>query len=220
MTLPPEYFARAWADDDDPWRIADRWYERRKRDLLLAVLPRERFARGLELGCAAGHLTERLAGRCEQLLACDVDARAVDLTRARLARAGSSGSEEPGGGEPGGGAPGRGGSVTVEQRRLPEQWPEGRFDLVVVSEVGYYLGEDDLGRLAERAAAGLGPDGVLVACHWRHPAPGYPGTAEGVHTRLGAAGLDVLAHHEEPDLLLDVWTAGEPSVARAEGWLG
>lgn len=196
VSLPPEYFADAWRGQDDPWRIADRWYERRKRDLLLAALPRERFGRVLELGCAAGHLSERLVGRCDDLLACDGAAEAVSLARLRI-----------------------GGRAVVEQLWLPEQWPAGRFDLVVVSEMAYYLGAEDLDRLAERARAALTEGGVLVACHWRHPAPGYPGTAEQVHDRFAALGLAAVAHHEEPDLLLDVWTAGEASVARAEGWL-
>lgn len=202
MSLPPDYFAAAWAEDDDPWRIADRWYERRKRDLVLAALPRERFGRALEVGCAAGHLTRRLAARCDRLLAVDVDERAVGLARGRL----QDGPDADG--------------VSVEQRWLPSQWPDGTFDLVVVSEVGYYLGVEDLDRLAGLAADGLAPGGVLLACHWRHAAPGYPGTAAEVHDRFGRTGLAVVAHHEEPDLLLDVWTSGEPSVARAEGWLG
>ena len=201
MSLPPEYFARAWQDDDDPWRIAGRWYERRKRDLVMAVLPQERFGRALEVGCAAGHLSERLAGRCDDLLACDVDGTAVALARTRLA-----------------GSP-HGATVILEQRWLPAEYPEGGFDLVVVSEVGYYLGPEDLDLLAARVTASLRPGGVLLACHWRHPAPGYPGDAAQVHGRLGARGLAVVAHHVEPDLLLDVWTTGEASVAREEGWL-
>ncbi len=202
MTLPPEYFAERWTEDDDPWRIADRWYERRKRDLVMAALPRERFDRGLELGCAAGHLTEGLAGRCGQLLACDGDPRAVALATDRLKASPEAGT------------------VALQQRWVPSQWPAGTFDLLVVSEVGYYLGDADLVELTARAVASLAPGGVLLACHWRHPAPGYPGTAAGVHDRLASAGLAQVVHHEEPDLLLDVWTSGEPSVARAEGWLG
>lgn len=202
MSLPPDYFADRWAADDDPWRIAARWYERRKRDLVCATLPRERFGSVLELGCAAGHLTERLAERCDTLLACDGDARAVTLATARLAQ-----------------RPDTGGQVVVERRWLPEQWPDGVFDLVVVSEVGYYLGTEDLDRLARQSLDSLAPDGVVLACHWRHAAPGYPGVASQVHARLAATGLSSLAHHEEPDMLLDVWTSGEPSIARAEGWL-
>ncbi len=198
MTLPPEYFAQQWDGDDDPWRIADRFYERRKRDLVLAALPRERFATALEVGCAAGHLTARLAPCCDALLACDVEPRAVALAAART-------DADPG--------------VTVEVRRMPQEWPQGRFDLVVVSEVGYYFGGSDLAALADRAAGCLTSDGVLLACHWRHPAPDYPSSAADVHDALGSTGLTRAAQHAEPDLLLDVWTRAEASVARAEGWL-
>jgi len=202
VTLPPEYFAERWQADEDPWRIADRWYERRKRDLVMAALPRERFATALEVGCAAGHLSERLADRVDDLLACDVDPTAVGLAGARLS--GRAGGE---------------GAVRVQQRRLPQEWPDGSFELVVVSEVGYYLGPDDLDGLARATLGCLAPGGVLIACHWRHPAEGYPLQAAQVHDRLERDGLAVVAHHQEPDLLLDVWTTGEPSVARAEGWL-
>jgi hypothetical protein len=39
VSLPAEYFAERWGDSDDPWQIAVRWYERRKRDVLMACLP-------------------------------------------------------------------------------------------------------------------------------------------------------------------------------------
>jgi SAM-dependent methyltransferase len=198
VTLPPGYFRDLWAQDDDPWHIADRFYERRKRDLVLASLPRARFGTGFELGCAAGHLSAGLAERCARLLCWDVDERAVALTRERVPEA------------------------QVEQRAAPHDWPTGAHDLVVVSEVGYYLGSADLARLARRAVSGTAAGGVLLACHWRHEAPDYPSTAEEVHGTLAdAAGADGLARavgHVEPDLLLDVWVRGEPSVAAAEGW--
>lgn len=88
-----------------------------------------------------------------------------------------------------------------------------------MSEVGYYLAADDLALLAARAAGGLAEGGALATVHWRHEAPDYPSTAEQVHDALGATGLPHAVHHEEPHLLLDVWVRGEPSVARAEGWL-
>ena len=198
MSLPEAYFRGRWTGDDDPWRIADRFYERRKRDLVLATLPRERFGRAFEAGCAAGHLTERLAGRCDELWACDGAERAVALAAQRVSGLGH---------------------VRVSHRWLPDQWPSGRFDLVVLSEVAYYLDAPDLVRLADLARDSLTDEGVLVLCHWRHPAPGYPSTAEQVHERLAGLGLRPVARHAEVDLLLDVWTRGEASVARAEGWL-
>ncbi len=192
----PAYFDELYARSDDPWGLQDRFYEQRKRDLICAVLPRPRFRRALEPGCATGLLTARLAQRCADVLACDVAGRAVTQARERLAGVAH---------------------VQVEQRRIPADWPAGRFDLIVLSEVGYYC--PDLAGLSELVRAALTPDGVVVACHWRHPAPDHPHTAEEVHAALGT-GLHRIAEHVEEDFRLDVWTPGGASVARLDGILG
>jgi SAM-dependent methyltransferase len=189
----PAYFDRLYEQADDPWGLDERFYERRKRAVLVASLPRERFARAFEPGCAGGALTSLLADRCDEVLAADVAPRAVELTRARLAdRA----------------------NVRVEQLQIPDDWPAGAFDLVVLSEVGYY--SPDLDALARAAWTSLGPDGVLVACHWRHAADDHPHTAAEVHAALGAGRATVVAH-VEADFVLEVWTADAMSVAEREG---
>lgn len=187
------YFDALYAGSDDPWGLGERWYEIRKRRLVLASLPRPAFRAAFEPGCATGLLTAGLATRCDTVLAWDPARRAAELARARLT-----------------GTPG----VRVEHRRVPEQWPRGRFDLVVLSEVGYYC--RDLAALARRVRSGLAADGVVLACHWRHPAPDHAHGAEAVHAALGA-GLFRLVHHLEPDFLLDVWSRDMTSVARSEG---
>jgi LmbE family N-acetylglucosaminyl deacetylase/SAM-dependent methyltransferase len=187
------YFDDLYAGSDDPWELRDRFYEQRKRDLVCAVLPRARFRRAFEPGCATGLLTARLAQRCDAVLACDVADRAIDLARDRL-------SATP--------------NARVENRRIPEDWPAGPFDLMVLSEVGYYC--PDLAALSARIRAGLTPDGVVVACHWRHDAPDHPHSAEEVHRALGS-GLTKIASHVEDDFLLDVWTRSGESVARLGG---
>jgi LmbE family N-acetylglucosaminyl deacetylase len=187
------YFDTLYSTSKDPWGLADRFYERRKRDLLIAGLPRAGFQRAFEPGCATGLLTERLARRCDEVLACDTAARAVHASRARLA-----------------GIP----NVTVERRTIPDEWPEGCFDLIVLSEVGYYC--DDIEALANRVDSSLTADGVVIACHWRHPAAEHPRTAAEVHETLGGA-LNRLVHHVEDDFFLDVWSATGQSVARADG---
>src|SRR5690606_41113548 len=58
---------QVWQTSDDPFGYRTRWYEQRKRDLLLAVLPWPGFGRGWEIGCANGELTHALAGRCGSL---------------------------------------------------------------------------------------------------------------------------------------------------------
>jgi hypothetical protein len=112
--------------------------------------------------------------------------------------------------------------VDVRRAAVPSQWPGGEFDLVVLSEVGYYCDRSDLSRLVDRTVGSLAPDGVVVACHWRHHAPGYPLTGDQVHAALIAeSGLRVAVAHLEEDFRLDVLTPpGTPSVARWAGVLG
>lgn len=147
----------------DPWGVDSRWYEARKRELVLACLPARRYAAAWEAGCSTGALAAVLAQRCEQVTASDSSATAVAAARRRLA------------GHPG---------VRVVQRDLVEQWPADTFDLVVASEVGYFLSPRDLDRFATGVEAALRHDGVLVACHWRHRITGWPMDGPEVHRRL------------------------------------
>ena len=55
--------------------------------------------------------------------------------------------------------------------RLPEDWPDGRFDLIVLSEWLYYLGEDDRELVADAVRRSLMREGDVVAVHWSHPIP-------------------------------------------------
>ncbi|GAB3468468.1 PIG-L family deacetylase [Kineococcus endophyticus] len=201
-SLGAEFFEEFYAaNGEDPWGFEDRWYEARKRALTLAVLPRPEFRSGLEIGCSTGVLTVELAARTERLLAVDVAASALDRARQRLDAAGA------------------GDRVETRVARVPQEYPTGTFDLVVLSEVAYYCDPDDLAVLVERLRGCLAPDGVLVACHWRHLVEGYPLTGDEVHRALrGLPGLDVLVRHEEEDFLLDVLVpAPAVSVARAGG---
>jgi hypothetical protein len=109
----------------------------------------------------------------------------------------------------------------VVQLAVPSDWPEGRFDLVVLSEVGYYLSRPDLDDLLEQAVASLDDDGALVAVHWRHHAANYPLRGDEVHEAIAVApGLERLVRHEEEDFLLEVFVpAPAVSVARTTGVL-
>jgi LmbE family N-acetylglucosaminyl deacetylase len=189
------YFDALYERADDPWDLESRFYEQRKRDLLLAALPRPRFRRAFEPGCATGLITERLAERCDDVVAWDVAERALEQSRRRLLPAAR---------------------VEIAQGAIPAQWPSGEFDLLVLSEVGYYC--PDLDALVERVDSCLAPDGVVVACHWRHPAADHPHSAEEVHAALGAR-LQTVTTHVEDDFLLHVWTRSGRSVAAESGLL-
>ncbi|MFX4292871.1 class I SAM-dependent DNA methyltransferase [Streptomyces bohaiensis] len=200
---PEDYFADMYRRAEDPWQLTRRWYERRKYALTLASLPLERYRRGFEAGCSVGELTRGLAARCERLLACDRVPAAVDTARRRTA-------DLPG--------------VTVDRRVLPEEWPPDRFDLVVLSEVLYYLDTAALEVLVRQAVESLEPDGTLVTVHWDHPVADHVMRGSEVADRLAdAPGLALLADHREEDFVLQVHqrpTLGRnrpPSVAAREG---
>ncbi|MFT4070072.1 class I SAM-dependent methyltransferase [Paraburkholderia sp.] len=209
MNSTAPYFDELYRRSDDPWRLREGWYERRKRSLTLALLPRPRYRNVFEPGCANGELTVELAKRCDALLAADLHERAVTLARARVAGASS-------------GSPGSPSHVRVERRTVPREWPgeAGPFDLIVVSEFAYYLDAAELETLAARIAASLTTDGTLLACHWRRPFAEALESADRAHALFDArCGLARLAHHDEADLLIDVWSRDARSVAQREGLL-
>ncbi|MFB9123116.1 methyltransferase domain-containing protein [Paraburkholderia dipogonis] len=201
MSSPATYFDELYRHSDDPWKLREGWYESRKRALTLALLPRPHYQNAFEPGCANGELTVELAKRCEMLLAADLHERAVELARERVAGMAH---------------------VRVEQRTVPREWPTeaGPFDLIVISEFAYYLDSAELETLASRIAASLTTDGTLLACHWRRPFAEALESADAAHALFDArCGLTRLAHHDEADLLIDVWSRDARSVAQREGLL-
>ncbi|MDN3495333.1 bifunctional PIG-L family deacetylase/class I SAM-dependent methyltransferase [Planococcus sp. APC 4015] len=197
-SVPVEWFEKFYKRHDDPWGFDSRWYEERKRAVLLASLPDRRYDRALELGCATGLVTQSLATRSSQVLAVDAVDAALAQARERLA-----------------------GVPNVEFRRalLPGDWPAGRYDLIVLSEIGYYFDAPDLEKVIARILGSLTKDGHLVACHWRHPVSNHPVTGDGVHVALRTQpGLVSSVRHEEDDFLLEVFARPPArSVAEREG---
>lgn len=197
-TLTQKFFDDFYAGSEDPWGFESRWYEVRKRALTMACLPRPLFSSGLEVGCSIGVLTADLAGRCATLVATDIAEQPLGRARERLIEQAH---------------------VTVVRTNTPAQWPSGTFDLIVLSEVAYYWSSGDLDLALDHIDRSLAADGVLVACHWRHPVEGYPERGDDVHRTLTThPAFDVLSHHEEEDFLLDVLVRRPAtSVARASG---
>ncbi|WP_024477133.1 bifunctional PIG-L family deacetylase/class I SAM-dependent methyltransferase [Arthrobacter sp. CAL618] len=193
-------FERLHADTDDPWGLKDRFYERRKRSVALALLPRERFAASLELGCSIGVLSAELAARTDSLLALDISPTAVAATQERL-------SDYP--------------EATARVASVPRNWPSGQFDLIVISEVGYFLSRTQLLDVVARAVASLAADGVILLCHWRHPIDGWELDGDTVHELFrSASSLAVFAEHREEDFRIDLLVRPPAvSVARATGVL-
>ena len=157
----------------DPWGTESRWYERRKRDLVLAMLPTPHFQVALEVGCSTGALAEALAARAARVVAVDRSVAALAAARRRF-------REEP--------------RVSVLELDVPHDWPQDlELDLVVVSEVGYFLSPAELDALVERIVATLAPGGVVVLCHWRHEVEGWVLGADDVHRRFEDSRLPPLS---------------------------
>ncbi|MFI8717372.1 methyltransferase [Stenotrophomonas sp. NPDC077464] len=188
------YFEQLY-ERPDPFQYRNRWYEARKRALTLACLPHQRYHNAWELGCSNGVLTAALAERCDALLGTDLSAAALaDASVSTQAHA----------------------NVRLEQACHPAQWPTGRFDLIVVSEVGYYLAPQEVVSMAAQLRGSLADGGLLLACHWVHPFAEALTSAAQVH-RAFARGLEEAFCYQDADMLLQGWSTGPISVARWEG---
>lgn len=159
-SLPPSYFDDLYRANDDPWDFETSAYEAGKYAATLAALPRARYRAALEIGCSIGVLTRRLAERCEALLAIDVAEQALGRARERC---------------------GHLGHVRFERMHFPHERPNGRFDLTLLSEVGYYWSPDDLMLARRRLIERLEPGGHLLLVHWTPKVADYPLTGDQVH---------------------------------------
>ncbi len=188
-----QQFDRMYDDGDDPWAFDGSFYEERRRALVLALLGCRHYGRALEIGCADGRLTESLLERCDEVVALDTSHRAVTAARARAPRA------------------------VVVQGITPDDLPAGPFDLVLLSEVGYFLTPLELVASLRRCSASLTPGGELVLCHWKHPTERVPLDGALVHEQAARAmALDRRATYRDEDVRIEVWGDGG-SLARREG---
>jgi trans-aconitate methyltransferase len=185
--VPSRAFEARYRADPDPWRFATSEYEQGRYRRTLASLPRSRYRRAFEPGCSIGVLTELLGARCDALVALDGAATAVERARQRCAHLPQ---------------------VEIRRGEVPADWPDGPFDLVVLSEIGYYFVPDVLAGIRDRAVDGLEPGGHLVAVHWRGTSPDHLLGADDVHGILAAgAGLQPMSSYQEEAFRLDVWSA-------------
>jgi peptidoglycan/xylan/chitin deacetylase (PgdA/CDA1 family)/SAM-dependent methyltransferase len=138
-------FERLFQQQEDPWNYGTP-YERRKYEQTLSLIEGRRFEHALELACAEGHFTERLAAQVDDLLATDISAQALARTAARCRAL-----------------------PHVHTRRLDlrhDDLPSGAFDLIVCSEVLYYIGgRIELAEVAKKIATALRPGGMFLTAH-------------------------------------------------------
>lgn len=160
QSLPASYFDAIYQTDPDPWKFATSEYEAQKYAATLAALPQARYRSALEIGGSIGVLTEQLAPVCDALLSIDVSQLAQDQAIERC-------QHLP--------------QVSFQLMNFPQHYPQAQFDLILVSEVGYYWCPADLQTAQQRMLELLEPGGNLLLVHWLPRSPDYPLTGDEVH---------------------------------------
>lgn len=186
--MNPEDFETIYRDSrpGDPWEFATSSYEQRRYDLAVGCLDRVRYRRAFEPGCATGELTARLATRCDEVVALDPSPTALGSARTRV-------RDLPG--------------VSLAVGAVPEDWPvSDRFDLVVLSELGYYFGRDELVGLVRRSLDALVAGGQLLAVHWRGHSEDHLLHGDEVHEIIETTvGLAPAVRLTDPRFLVGRW---------------
>jgi peptidoglycan/xylan/chitin deacetylase (PgdA/CDA1 family) len=127
----------------DPWHYGSD-YEQVKYERTLALVP-PGIERALELACAEGQFTLRLAGRVRHLTATDISQTALTRAQARCASIPN---------------------ISFKQLDFVGDLLPTGFDLIVCSEALYYLeSRDELASVCTRLADALAPGGRLLCAH-------------------------------------------------------
>ena len=177
----------------DPWRLDASQYEKRRLALTLGCLGRPHYHRVLEIGCSTGQLTEQLRARADHAVGLDVSERALDVARDRTD------------------------AVRWIIGAAPADIPREEFDLIVLSEVTYFLDGPDLYATLRAVRRRLRPHGEILIANYAAPTENIPLDGPTVHRQAGAVlDLPVRACYQDADLVIQVW--GEPlSVHREYG---
>ena len=145
MRVDPISFDEIYRGAADPWAFTTSPYELAKYDTTAASLTRAVYQRCFEPACSIGALTDRLATRARAVVACDASATAIARATGRL-----SGHS----------------NVELVTAAIPEWWPVGTFDLIVLSELGYYWDISGWRDIIARCRDALDEHGEIIAVHW------------------------------------------------------
>lgn len=186
-SLTSEYFDKVYAANDDPWNFQSSEYEAEKYSSTIEALPEEKYNKALEIGCSIGVLTKLLAEKCSQLLATDVSAKALEQAKERCNDLNN---------------------VEFQILSFPQDLPDEKFDLIVVSEVAYYLAPEDWKSAIEKMQKILNKNGEIILVHWLPEVHDYPQTGDEVHhtfsNEVGAEMKNIFTSRAEK-YRIDIW---------------
>ena len=174
-------------DDDvtDPWRLDESEYEKRRLALTLACLGRPHYQHVLEIGCATGQLAAQLRGRADNVIGMDVSEKALGVAR------------------------GRTDAVEWLLGAAPADIPDLEFDLIVLSEVAYFLDGPELLATLRTVRRRLRTHGEILIATWSAPTENIPLDGPTAQDQAAALfDLPLRARYHDADLTIQVW--GEP----------
>jgi SAM-dependent methyltransferase len=149
----------------DPWSTQSKAYEAAKRERTIAACGPGPLGDVCELGAGLGLLAAEIAPRCTSLLALDAAPTAIAAAQERL-------------------APFPHAEARVAE--LPDGLPAGPLDLVVASELLYYLPEPAFAAVLAWLVRTLRPRGRVVAVQWMGSAPDLARSADATGAALVA----------------------------------
>jgi predicted TPR repeat methyltransferase len=164
-----EFFESLYSATADPWNFSRSAYELGRYEQVVGSLRGKTFHNAFEPGCSVGVLTEKLAPFCEDLFAMDISATAISRAKERCSHMDH---------------------VHFRVGQLGRVIPEGVFDLIVFSEIGYYFTEAGLQTILRQLMEHLRQGGMLLGVHWLGYSPDHVLSGDHVHEIIeGQRGL-------------------------------
>jgi protein-L-isoaspartate O-methyltransferase len=132
---------RMFIERPDPWSYQGDSSSERRKQLTLQALPKRRYGRMLEIGCAEGWMTQSLAEIADELVCVDISAVALERARRQC-------EHLP--------------HVSFRRMDLVEATPSGSFDAIVCCGVLVLLPRDVQRRIRDDLVSALHPGGHLL----------------------------------------------------------
>jgi len=188
QSLDSKYFKDVYDASEDPWNFETSEYESAKYAATIAALPQKHYENVLEIGCSIGVLTALLAKLSTQLLSTDVSQKALDIASKRNSNLKN---------------------ISFKKMIFPKELPNDQFDLIMVSEVAYYLSPADWEFAVKELYKRIASNGNIVLVHWLPEVHDYPQTGDEVHNSFEKLMKDKMFNvfsTRAENYRIDVWT--------------
>jgi len=187
QSLNSDYFKEVYDANEDPWNFETSEYEAAKYAATIAALPKKHYENVLEIGCSIGVLTQLLAQKSTQLLATDISQKALELASRRCADLKN---------------------ISFKKLNFQNELPDDQYDLIMISEVAYYLSSTDWESAIVSLFDRVKSNGNIVLVHWLPEVHDYPQTGDEVHEsfeKLMQVKMTNVFSNREENYRIDVW---------------